>query len=50
MKDKNKQTLKEQMEARNILIAEANRKQVERVIAYIVANPSPYGALPMCIK
>jgi hypothetical protein len=50
MKDKNKQTLEQKMVARNLLIAEANRKQVEKVIAYIIANPSPYGALPICIK
>ena len=50
MKDKNSKTLEQQIAARNIAISEANRKQAERAIAYIIANPSEYGALPICIK
>ena len=50
MKDKNTKTLDQEIARRNIAMSEADRKQVEKVIAYIIANPSEYGALPVCIK
>jgi len=50
MKDKNTKTLDQEIARRNIAMSEADRKHVEKVIAYIIANPSEYGALPVCIK